>query len=416
MANALRGLLGPATLLLLLGVGGCATEARGELPPWVSARSPANAPLYIRTMGADQQFVELATDAVARRLPAATPEQPTRILALSGGGAGGAFGAGALFGLTQAGTRPDFTVVTGVSAGALIAPFAFLGPSWDPELADSYTSGAGRRVLKMRGLGALFGSSLYAGAPLRELIDHYVTDDLLEAVAIEAAKGRLLLVATTNVDSGQPVIWDLGSIARYGGAGARTQFRDVLVASASVPGIFPPIVMHFRMSGQVYDEAHVDGGVTLPFFVAPQPVDASESMRAAQVFVLIDGPLEERPEATPLQARDIFSRSVATSLHVMMRTKLELEASRAAARGIPLEYTAVPSAYPRHDAFDFSAASMRPLFEYAARCAQRAHLWTEFRQSVPPGPGDGAVAGASTPGVACPADDAQIERLAMASP
>jgi predicted acylesterase/phospholipase RssA len=365
-------------------------------------------------MGADQQFVELATDAVARRLPAATPEEPTRILALSGGGAGGAFGAGALVGLTQAGTRPNFTVVTGVSAGALIAPYAFLGPSWDPELADSYTSGAGRKVLKLRGLGALFGSSLYAGAPLRKLVDHYVTDELLDAVAIEAAKGRLLLVATTNVDSGQPVIWDLGSIARYGGADARAQFRDVLVASASVPGMFPPIVMHFRMNGQVYDEAHVDGGVTLPFFVAPQLAEPGEPNRAAQVFVLIDGPLDERPEATPLQARDIFSRSVSTSLHVMMRTKLELEASRAAAHGVALEYTAVPAAYPRHNAFDFSAASMRPLFEFAARCAQRAHLWTEFRRGVPAE--DDASAGTGTPGSSCPADDAQIEHLAMTLP
>jgi predicted acylesterase/phospholipase RssA len=414
MEIARRGIWTSAALGAFLNIAGCAGEVRTELPPWVSTRAPANAPAYIRTLGPDQQFVELTTDAVGRRLPAATSEQPTRILALSGGGAGGAFGAGALVGLTQAGARPEFTVVTGVSAGALIAPYAFLGSSWDPELADSYTSGAGQGVLKARGLGALFGSSLYRGAPLRNLVDRYVTDDLVTAVAIEAEKGRLLLVATTDVDSGQPVIWDLGSIARYGGAAARTQFRDVLVASASIPGMFPPVVMHFRMGGQVYDEAHVDGGVTLPFFVAPQLADPSDPMRAAQVFVLIDGPLDERPEATPLQARDIFSRSVSTSLHVMMRTKLELEASRAAAHGIALEYTAVPAAYPRHDAFDFSAASMRPLFEFGARCAQRAHLWTGLRRGAASDPV--SVDGAGAPEVACPADDAQIERLAMASP
>jgi len=410
-----RGILTAAALAaLLVNIAGCAGAVRTELPPWVSTRAPANAPLYIRTLGPDQQFVEFATDAVGRRLPAPTNEQPTRILALSGGGAGGAFGAGALVGLTQAGSRPQFTVVTGVSAGALIAPYAFLGSSWDSELADSYTSGAGQGVLKLRGLGALFGSSLYRGAPLQKLVDRYVTDDLLTAVAIEAEKGRLLLVATTDVDSGQPVIWDLGSIARYGGADARTLFRDVLVASASVPGMFPPVVMHFRMGGQVYDEAHVDGGVTLPFFVAPQLPDQGESMRAAQVFVLIDGPLDERPEATPLQAREIFSRSVSTSLHVMMRTKLELEASRAAAHGIALEYTAVPAAYPHHDAFDFSAASMRPLFEFAAHCAQQAHLWTGLRRGA--ASDTESVGGTGTPDVACPADDAQIERLALALP
>jgi predicted acylesterase/phospholipase RssA len=414
MSITSRGILTAAALVALFGLTGCATESRVELPPWVSLRAPASAPESIRTLGPDGQFVELTTDAVGRRLPPASREQPLRILALSGGGAGGAFGAGALVGLTEAGSRPEFTAVTGVSAGALIAPYAFLGSSWDAQLAQSYTSGEGQDVLQPRGLGALFGSSLYRGAPLRNLVDRYVTDDLLTAVAIEAEKGRLLLVATTNVDSGQAVIWDLGSIARYGGTQARALFRDVLVASASVPGLFPPVVMHFRMAGQVYDEAHVDGGVTLPFFIAPQLSEARTSAGSAEVFVLIDGPLDELPRATPRQARDIFARSVATSLHAMMRTKLELEASSAAAHGIAFEYTALPAAYPHHKSFDFSAANMRPMFAYAARCAQNAHLWTPFTHAAPLA--DGAVADARGTGAACPADDAMIERLARAAP
>jgi predicted acylesterase/phospholipase RssA len=389
--------------------------------------------MRIRTLGPDQEFVELAAASVARKLPNDHDGEPLRVLALSGGGAGGAFGAGALVGMTESGQRPQFDVVTGVSAGALIAPYAFLGPSWDKFLAESYTSGSGDHVLRLRGLGAIFGSSVYRGGPLTKLIDRYVTDDLIRAVAGESAKGRLLLVATTNVDSGEPVIWDLGSIARNGGANARVMFRDVLVASASVPGMFPPVVMHFRKNGQVYDEAHVDGSVTLPFFVAPEFADdslesrdssaqpttaapaATKDKRPTTLYVLIDGPLDERPQATRLQTGAILSRSVTASLHVMMRTTLELVASNAAASGVSLQYSAIPAAYPRRNAFDFSAAGMRPLFQYAARCAAETHLWTTFHRGATTNVETAAApAGGSVP---CPADDALIEYLAnMAAP
>jgi predicted acylesterase/phospholipase RssA len=391
----------------------CADESRRDLPPWVSTRTPAAAPLHIRTLGPDQQFAELAADAVARRLPAGAG--PLRILALSGGGASGAFGAGALVGMTRAGERPDFAVVTGVSAGALIAPYAFLGPAWDAELAESYTSGSGAHILRLRGLGAVFGSSVYQGAPLTKLIDHYVTDDLLQAVAAEAAKGRLLLVATTNVDSGEPVIWDLGSIARYGGASAHELFRDVLVASASVPGMFPPVVMHLRKEGQTYDEAHVDGAVTLPFFVAPEFAAAARDaapLRNASVYVLIDGSIDELPRATRLRTEAIVSRSVSTGLHMMMRTTLDLVGTTAAEHGVRLEYAAVPAAYPQHGAFDFSAANMRPLFQYASACAANAHLWTEW---APDSRAAVVVADGAGP-VPCPGGDAELARQARAAP
>jgi predicted acylesterase/phospholipase RssA len=394
----------------------CVDESRRDLPPWVSTRTPAAAPMHIRTLGADQQFSELAADTVARGLPSDAAGAPLRILALSGGGASGAFGAGALVGMSRAGERPEFAVVTGVSTGALIAPYAFLGSGWDDELAASYSSGAGAHILRLRGLGAVFGSSVYEGAPLAKLIDHYVSDELLQAVAAEAAKGRLLLVATTNVDSGEPVIWDLGSIARYGGANAHDLFRDVLVASASVPGMFPPVVMHVHKEGQTYDEAHVDGAVTLPFFVAPEFAAAAQDaapLRHTSVFVLIDGSIDELPQATRLRTQAIISRSVSTGLHRMMRTTLELVGTTAAAHGVRVEYAAVPAAYPQHGAFDFSAANMRPLFQYAAACAANAHLWTEWTpQSL-----DSSFAVADPSGaVPCPAGEAELARQARAAP
>ncbi len=223
----------------------------------------------IRTLDTDHRFSQLSSNIVAMRLRALHPGKPLNILALSGGGAAGAFGAGAVAGLTRSATLPDFAVVTGVSAGALLAPYAFLGPTWDARLRDAFTGGSGDHLLQSRGLGAVFGSSLYRGAPLKHLVDSYLSDAMIRAVAREADTGRLLLVATTDVATGEPVVWDLGSIARNGGPSARTLFRDVLVASASVPGVFPPVIIRVQEDGAPHDEAHVDGAATMPFFVPP---------------------------------------------------------------------------------------------------------------------------------------------------
>src|ERR1700686_3667187 len=229
-------------------------------PP--AADVATDSPGGIRVLGADHRFAAVSVQSVARRAHALRGEEPFSILALSGVGADGAFGAGALVGLTQTGARPQFSVVTGVSAGALLAPYAFLGSEWDEQLIDAYTSGRAEHLLQSRGLGVIFDSSVYRGRPLEQLVDHYLTDALLQAVAREAASGRLLLIATTNVDTGETVIWDLGSIAMNGGPRAKALFRDVLVASASVPGLFPPVIIRVEEERGDYSEAHVDGTPT----------------------------------------------------------------------------------------------------------------------------------------------------------
>jgi Patatin-like phospholipase len=290
--------------LAVLALQGCVNLSSRNAPPLADSYTAAGPLMSIRTLGADHRYSQQSSGDIASRLQGRNPAEPINILALSGGGAGGAFGAGALVGLTLSGNRPQFAVVTGVSAGALIAPYAFLGPDWDHQLMAIYTNGSGEHVLQSRGLGAIFGSSMYRGTPLKELVDRYASDALIQAIAGEASKGRLLLVATTDVNTGEPVIWDLGAIAMHGGSGARELFRDVLLASASVPGIFPPIVIRVPEDAGQHSETHVDGGVTLPFFIAPSPIDiAGESIdqaRGAKLYVLIDGQLGEQPRATRL--------------------------------------------------------------------------------------------------------------------
>src|SRR5271168_3186701 len=149
----------PAALLMcltsLLTLGGCAPVII-RAPSATHAEESGSTPDTIRTLGTDQQFVELSIASVAERAHRLRQEEPFRILALSGGGADGAFGAGALVGLARSGTLPQFSVVTGVSAGALIAPYAFLGAEWDRQLTDAYTSGRAEHLLQPRQFGILF--------------------------------------------------------------------------------------------------------------------------------------------------------------------------------------------------------------------------------------------------------------------
>jgi predicted acylesterase/phospholipase RssA len=304
--------------------------------------------------------------------------------------------------------------VTGVSAGALIAPYAFLGPAWDAQLRDVYTNGATEKLLQPRGLGALFGSSLYSGKPLQRLIDTYATDEMIQAVAREAAKGRLLLVATTDVATGERVVWDMGAIARNGGPNARTLFRDVLVASASVPGFLPPVMIRVHEDDVSRDQAHVDGGATGPFFVPAAfveiPLEARDATHGVALYVIVDGTLDEASGATRLTMRAILSRSIHATLNHLLRTTLELTAANAQLQGATVQYAAVPSAYPHVDGFDFRAATMRPLFSYADQCAQAGRLWTTLPQGREAT--ESALDVIETDTVPCPADDAYIVHFA----
>jgi predicted acylesterase/phospholipase RssA len=403
---------GSIPIALLLCVGVFALQGCAQTPIRESSSAQFGAPNAIRTLGPDQRFITLDSLSVARRVRAQGAGQSLNILALSGGGADGAFGAGALVGLTRSSLRPPFTVVTGVSTGALIAPYAFLGPEWDDQLVEVYTSGRAEHLLHSRGLGVLFGSSVYSGTPLKQLVERYATDALIQAVAREASTGRLLLVATTDVSTGEPVIWDLGSIAMNGGARAKALFRDVLVASASVPGLFPPVVIRVQEQQALYDEVHVDGTIAVPFFVPLAFVEAARNAgdpHGTAVYVIIDGRLSEQPAAIRLRARSILSRSVSAGLDHMLRTTLELTATDAQLQGAQFQFAAIPATYPQLDSFDFDTPTMQSLFQFGYRCAQSGRLWISSRSVGPDDVNRDAAAGRNQ----CPADDASISRLAV---
>jgi predicted patatin/cPLA2 family phospholipase len=366
-------------------------EAPHSLPDTVA---PVGFPTSIRHLSTDRAHFVAASALEFERQRQAATGGPLRILALSGGGAGGAFGAGALVGLTRRGERPQFDVVTGVSTGALLAPFAFLGPDWDAQMTDAFTSQRTESHLARGALALLFGSSTSRGASLKSLVNHYITRQLVTAVAREAATGRILLVVTTDLDKQQAVIWNMGRIAEVGGERARRLFRDVLVASASVPGLFSPVLIKVREGGQLYEEMHVDGNTTTSMLVASEaayfmPLEPV-SLKGAQVYVLMNGQLGSLSSTTPFALGAILSRSFTTALTYMSRSQV-LEAKQfAEEHGMSLAVTAVPAEHPRIDPLDFHVPSMRSLYDYGERCAESGLLWTSVDQLLARRPLEGA--------------------------
>ena len=301
------------------------------------------------------------------------------ILAISGGAAGGAFGAGVLVGMTRAGKRPDFAIVTGVSTGALMAPFAFLGPSWDERLADAYIGGHAKDLLSLRRLAPAFGSGIFQAANLEGLVDSFIDAPVVEAVAAEHAKGRRLLVATTDLDSQQTAIWDMGAIASRGGEEALVLFRDILVASASLPGLFPPRSFPCEADGVAYEEMHVDGGVSAPLFIMPEAMlrwkQLGRRLKGGRIYVVVNTVLEQAPRTTSPNLAAILVRSFDTMLRFSYRNALSNAATFCAGMGLPLAFTSIPDAAENGNMLSFDTANMKRIFDEGVALAQGSDLW-----------------------------------------
>ena len=199
-------------------------------------------------------------------------------LAISGGGANGAYGAGLLTGWTALGTRPEFALVTGISTGALTAPFEFLGPKYDAILKEVYTTTDTTQIINMRNVFSIVGGdAIMDTSPLTQTIEEFITDQVIAEIAAEYRTGRTLVIGTTNLDAARPVMWNIGRMANTGHPDAPDLIRKILRASASIPGAFPPVYIPVQgPDGTTYDEMHVDGGVASQIFLYPTQTDWNE--------------------------------------------------------------------------------------------------------------------------------------------
>ncbi|KRP95973.1 putative patatin/cPLA2 family phospholipase [Bradyrhizobium sp. USDA 4503] len=302
-------------------------------------------------------------------------------LALSGGGADGAYGVGVLNGWTAAGNRPAFSVVSGVSTGGLIAPFAFLGPRYDDTLKEVYTSGIAESLLQDPSLmRVLFGSGLFGNKRLRELVARYVGQDILSEVARENAKGRKLLIVTTDLDTQRTVIWDMGRIAAVGTPEALQLFRDVMAASASIPLVFPPIMIDAEGQGRRFQEMHVDGGVTAPVLTLPDALLFRERGWPANsrmnIYILVNKKLEGNFELVSNSTIEVASRSISAITQAQTRSVIlsTYDFARRNRLGFHLSY--IERDYPAPESQGFDTAYMRALYQYGYDKAAAGQAWT----------------------------------------
>jgi predicted acylesterase/phospholipase RssA len=283
----------------------------------------------------------------------ALPEQPGPWLVLSSGGSDGAFGAGLLNGLSAAGKRPDYAVVTGVSTGSLIAPLVFAGQKYDDALRDAYTKITAADVFEAGGSAESFVDSW----PLKDLIAKFVTPALIADIAAQHRRGRRLFIVTSNLDAERSAVWNMGAIAAHGGDDALKLFRTVLLASSAVPGGFPPVLIDVEANGKHFQELHVDGGLGGQFFVAPAALMAATSdyhLPATALYVVINTGLRRDFQVVDRFVPSILTQVVGMAVPVDTRLMMDRALIVAKRSGVPYNVATIPLSFnvPSRGAFD----------------------------------------------------------------
>ena len=303
-------------------------------------------------------------------------------LAISGGGAEGAFTAGLLNGWSQASNRPQFQIVSGVSTGALIAPFAFLGSEYDEVLKTLYTTTNTQSIMDRLGIFSIRKNSALADtAPLREIIAASVDKTFLEKIAAEHDKGRRLVIGTTNLDSQTPVIWNMGAIAKNGEPNAVKLFQDVMLASASIPGVFPPVIIKVESRGQIYDEMHVDGGVSKQVFAYPPGMSIASIQKRhgsdLQLNLYVIRNSKVLPEHQPVEMKLTNIAAVSGSMLIRSQGNSNIiETYEATLRdGINFYLAYIPPEFEEKAKEAFDPVYMKKLYDLAFEMAVTGDVW-----------------------------------------
>ncbi|SKA16370.1 patatin-like phospholipase family protein [Consotaella salsifontis] len=363
-------------LLLAVVVAGCATPPRSITQEQAKAATvPGFAAVRVPLDASPAEYQRVFRPSKIER------KRRLTFLALSGGGAGGAFGAGVLCGWTDRGDRPQFDIVSGVSTGALIAPFAFLGSDYDPVIRKIYTRGFGKRLIDQIDFMGLFGDGLIPQDKMRQMVRPFVDEALLARIAEEYRKGRRLVVLTTNLDSGRAIAWNMGAIAVTGGPRAVALFTAVLAASASVPVAMAPAFIQTVADGIPIEEMHVDGSTTQPILTIPQSLMVNDrgewSGQTVDLYLVVNAKLEPPFKVVDGSVLDIASQAVATLIRSAEQAQVFATYNFAREHRFGYHLAAIgPDVEDRDFVDEFQTAFMQRLFENGYR---RARSGTAFR-------------------------------------
>ena len=379
---------------LAAGLPGCALPERGDAVPSGRTRNATVLGLpnerFFPTLDIapfDAELVEtLERQARARGLTTLTDMPPLQLLAISGGSENGAFGAGLLCGWTDHGTRPLFDLVTGVSTGALTAPFAFLGSAHDAELRAVYTELAPHQVLVPRFLTAvLFSDAIADNTPLYKTIVKYLDKQMLADIAEAYDAGRLLLIATTDLDAQLPVIWNIGAIAKSGHPRAVDTIRRVLLASAAIPGAFPPTMFDVTLDGKAHQEMHVDGGAFMQTFLYPSALTRGrrlsmrdgEAVIAANAYIIRNGRLDSDWAAVQRRTLAIASRAISTMIASAGYNDVVRIYNVTQRDGVGYNLAYISDDFGKVLPAWFDTGYMRALYDYGYQRARNGYDWAK---------------------------------------
>jgi predicted acylesterase/phospholipase RssA len=359
--------------------------ARAEIPGMPGVRYAVGGDMSgLIALAADAQRLEQeyrATQGQTGPLP------PAHYLAISGGGDKGAFTAGVLNGWTAAGTRPEFKLVTGISTGALIAPFAFLGAKYDATLKDVYTNIAPEDVLERRNIvKGLFSDAMADNAPLWELTRKHVPAEVLQEVAAEYAKGRFLLIGTADMDARRGILWNMGKIASYGTPEALELFVSVMMASAAIPVAFPPVMIDVEVDGQAYQEMHVDGGTMSQVFAYPPAIrlDRLANERERHLYVIRNARLDPDWAQVERKTMSIGGRAISSLLHTQGIGDIFRIYATADRDGVDFNLGFIPPTFTAPHPEDFDQTYMRALYDVGYDLTLQGFPWLKAPPNFDP--------------------------------
>lgn len=387
-----RGVLTLVALLLGLAQGCAGPPERNPLPEELYARSQIPGIPDARYWADElpphaEELMAMSREELRARYPALV-DRPITLLAISGGGADGAFGAGMLSGWTASGTRPEFSFVTGISTGSLLAPFAYLGPEYDHVARRVYTTYTTKDLVEKRGLfGIMEIDAVADSAPLRGVIAEHVDEAIMQAIAEEYRKGRHLLIGTTNLDAARPVVWNVGEIAASGAPGALDLIRDVMLASASIPVAFPPQIFEVEIGGGLYDEMHVDGGITRQSFLFSFGLDdktLAERLGAkgqTTAYIIRNSRLKPTWQSVDHNIVEISGRSISSLIRTQGIGDLFSEYIGARANDFDYNLAFIPGSFNAVPNEMFDPEYMNALYQLGYDLASKGYPW----KKRPPG-------------------------------
>lgn len=310
------------------------------------------------------------------------PLPAVHFLAISGGGDKGAFAAGLLNGWSKSKTRPEFKLVTGISTGALIAPFAFLGEKYDAHIKDFYTNTKPKDIFNPRGvLAAIFSDAMADNNPLWKRLKKEINRTLLDEIAEEYKKGRLLLIGTTDLDARRGVIWNMTKIASSKDPRALHLFRSIIIASTAIPGAFPPVMIDVEIDGKKHQEMHVDGGTVAQVFVYPPAIKLQaltkslNAQRERNLYIIRNSRLDPDWANTERQVLSIAKRAISSLIHTQGMGDLYRIYATSQRDGVAYNLAYIPASFNEEHHIDFDTKYMRALYNQAYKLSVNGYKW-----------------------------------------